>query len=145
MEKKIFYSKDMRGNYKSSRAMKSLMKNSRVKKVLDNPRERRNFFRELKKQRVGGVTKDEMRGILGKLRKSGGDSLDKGEVRVLADELIKAGRKYIPYSKPEEKKSISQRNDPAGLKGGKDITGSSAIASGGAKSKSGNAINRLRF
>jgi hypothetical protein len=144
MSRKIFYAGDIRGNYRTSRAMKSLMENSKVKKVLNNPEERQMFYKELRERGESGVTNNEMREILGKLRNSGGDSLDRGEIKVLADELIKSGRKYAPYSKHQKEDLARQEKDPADVKNSENIIGRGAV-DGSVKPKSKSVTSKLRF
>lgn len=93
----VFGSKAMKGaanakGMQNSQAMKELLSNKKVSKILDKKSEQMEFYKALKeKESGGGVTKDEVRQVLGKFRKGGGKNIDKNETMGLADELIGKG------------------------------------------------------
>lgn len=104
------------GGVTQNKAMKQLMGNKKIAKVLDKKAEQMEFFRELKsKESGGGVTKDEIREVLGKFRQGKGKSIDKKEAISLADELIGKGpleKRYIFSSDKRKKVASSEASNP---------------------------------
>jgi len=89
MSKKILYKKsELLGNdsYGSS-AMRDILSKDEQKHVLNQTREKKQLFRELKKYRDGGVTKKELKGVLAGLKYGSSDYFDVSEINTLAKEL----------------------------------------------------------
>ncbi len=92
MAKLLFTKKEMStSNFRKSGAMKKLLKNPKIAKVLDKPRERNELYQEMKKYGAGGLTKNEMAEVLWKFKKSGSDSLDSEETRIIGDVELGSG------------------------------------------------------
>lgn len=76
--------------FQTSDAMEQLMRDKGVKELLNQPDEKRAFFKEIQKygRDTRGLTVNDMRKVLGAFRSKAGDSIDKIEARKLADRLI---------------------------------------------------------
>lgn len=105
--KKIFTEKEMRWkNVKYSKqggAMKKVLANPAVVKMLDRWDEQHEFYALLQSKAKGGVTKQEMRQILGQLRRGGGKTIDRTEAMNIAHAMF-PGRFTDRYDfSPEER------------------------------------------
>lgn len=102
MSKIIIPSKDMvYSSASKSPAMKKFMSNPRIAKALSLPKQRKQFYGEMKKYKSGGVTKDEMRQVLGEIRSNPNDSITREKTGIIAKEIIKSGKRYILPDKNE--------------------------------------------
>lgn len=89
---KIFTEKEMRwknlNNSKKSGAMNKLLKKPLVAKMLDRLNEQTELYRLLQDKAKDGVTRQEMRQILGKLRRDGGRTIDRREAMEIAHAIF---------------------------------------------------------
>lgn len=86
---KVFTEKEMRWeNMKHSGVMKKLLSNKAIAGVLDKWSEQRELYALLRSKAEGGVTRAEMRQILGKLRQGGGKTIDRTEAMKIAHEIF---------------------------------------------------------
>jgi len=117
MSRKIVYKKgDLLGKstYRSA-AMQDIMGKDQKKHVLNQKKEKKQLFRELKKHRQGGVTKEELKGVLAGLKYGSDDYFDVNEVNALAKELglgtIK--KKHLMSKSPSHNSKIDRANHDA--------------------------------
>ncbi|NTV40672.1 MAG: hypothetical protein HGA61_00120 [Candidatus Moranbacteria bacterium] len=118
LNQKIFSKRDMRATVgKKSSAMRSIMSNKEVAKVLDKSGERRVFYKALKEraQTAGtrGFTKKDMKKVLGDIEHSG--QFSHKEMHKLGEELIggAANSRIIREPKSEKHDSFSgSKSDP---------------------------------
>ncbi|MEN8252006.1 MAG: hypothetical protein ABFQ53_00280 [Patescibacteria group bacterium] len=89
MRKKVVYKKsELLGDEPDrSKAMKDISSKDKEYKVLNQRKERKQLFKELKKYRKDGVTETELRGVLADLKYSSDNHFSKKEVDELAEEL----------------------------------------------------------
>ncbi len=80
---------------RSSQAMKDLLGKKGLANILDKPAERNEFYQELKKKAPGGVSRNEMREILGHFRYAKGKTIDKYEAEKMATKIMPNDKKYI--------------------------------------------------
>ena len=97
--------------YQNSPAMKKLLSNPKIAAALDKPGERMEFFRDLQSAGNGGVTKNNVKEMLGKYMTGKGRAISRKEASIIAGEMFKGdARKYI------SPKNEVAKNDP-GAKG----------------------------
>jgi hypothetical protein len=89
--------------YQNSPAMKKLLSNPKIAAALDKPGERMEFFRDLQNAGNGGVTKNNVKEMLGKYMTGKGRSISRKEASIIAGEMFKG----------DSKKYISPKNDAA--------------------------------
>lgn len=86
---KLFTEKEMRWeNMKHSGVMKKLLSNKTIAGALDQWSEQRELYALLRSKAEGGITRAEMRQVLGKLRQGGGKTIDRMEAMKIAHELF---------------------------------------------------------
>lgn len=86
---KLYTEKEMRWeNMKHSGVMKKLLSNKTIAGALDQWSEQRELYTLLRSKAEGGITRAEMRQILGKLRQGGGKTIDRMEAMKIAHELF---------------------------------------------------------
>jgi hypothetical protein len=100
------FSKRQVGTRRHSAAMRDIMKNDKIAKVLNERREQREFYDVLKKHASGGVTRDEFRQTLGELYKKD-KTLSHKEVREIGSAMKDVLGKKRMLEPKEEKKSIA--------------------------------------
>jgi hypothetical protein len=82
--------------YQNSPAMKDLLSNSKIASALDKPRARAEFFRDLQGAGNGGVTKNNVKEVLGKYMAGKGSAISRRKAAIIADEMFKGdSKKYI--------------------------------------------------
>jgi hypothetical protein len=84
-------------NSRKSPAMKMLMGEKRIAKILDKKQEREEIYKMLKEKERGGVTKTEIKELLGDLRMGKAKSIDKGEAAELAKGIFSKSSLGSPY------------------------------------------------
>jgi len=88
--------------------MNSLFKDKKIANVLDTTAEKDEFFSALKEKAQGGITREEMKKVLGTFRSGKGKNIDGKEAEVLAGKIFpNAGffeSRYI-YEKPKTKQN----------------------------------------
>jgi len=93
---KNLYSKKQIGyGRKTSKAMKDLLKKQGISKILDKRSEQDEFYNALKEKASGGITKNEMREVLGHFRYDHGKNIDEHEAERLARIIMPTGKRYI--------------------------------------------------
>lgn len=116
---------------KNSSAMKDLLKNQQVSKILDKPEERKEFFGVLKeKARGGGVSVRTLQETLGQLHE-GKKTISKDEAFKLAQAIIPKG--YDHYRSTREIKTPASRFQTAGQRQPGVIKSPSVGISGGVR------------
>lgn len=89
---------------KNMGAMKDLLKKPMVAEMLDRWDEQREFYSLLRSRAKGGITRKEMRQILGHLRRGGGKTIDRTEAMKIAHAIF-PGRFTERYDFPDESAS----------------------------------------
>jgi hypothetical protein len=112
MAKRVFSGRQMASNYRKSGAMRELMKNDKIKSVLNEAREQKTFYDTLKKSSGGGgTTKDEFRRALGDLYEKSG-TISHKEVKEIGRAMKRElGTKRIEMP-TEQKGEISKNKMP---------------------------------
>lgn len=93
----VYSQKSMRYNkVKNSPVMKKILADKNIAKVLDEPREKREFYQALKSKSGGGVTKNELREVVTNFREGKGKFINDKEGYAIAKKFFKsAGSRYI--------------------------------------------------
>lgn len=97
---------------KQSGAMKELLDKPAVAKALDRWDEQKELYDLLRSKADGGVTRQEMRQILGKLRRGGGKSIDRTEAMKIAHAIF-PGRfaDRYDFSETRDQGDVAQTSD----------------------------------
>lgn len=97
MSKFIIYNKDLRGKPHDSKFIKNLTaSNADAKRVLKNRTHLDDFVKKVKEAATdGGVTRGEMRRIIGEEITNKSDSINASQAKTLGGAIIKSGRRYI--------------------------------------------------
>ena len=94
--------------YQNSPVMKKLLSNPKIAAALDKPGERFEFFRDLQNAGKGGVTKNNVKEMLGKYMTGKGRTISRKEASIIAGEMFKGdSRRYI------FPKNNAVKNDPS--------------------------------
>lgn len=114
MSRKIVYKKgDLLGNnVYDSVAMQDISQKDQKKHVLNQQKEKKQLFSELKKYRQGGVTKKELKGVLAGLKYGAGDYFSMSEINALAKELDlgKISKKHLMSKSLPHSSKIDRAN-----------------------------------
>ena len=94
--------------YQNSPAMKKLSSNPKIASALDLPGERAEFFKDLQKAGKDGVTKNNVKEVLGKYMAGKGKTISRKEGSIIASEIFKG--ESVKYISP---KSDAVRRDPS--------------------------------
>ena len=92
--------------------MKKLLGNKSIARALDEPREKEEFYRELKAKAGGGVTKDELREVLGKFRTGHGKFISSKEAFDVAREIFPEVSSRYKYSSSWDLGKYSAKETP---------------------------------
>jgi hypothetical protein len=97
--------------YQNSPVMKKLLANPKIAAALDKPGERFEFFRDLQNAGNGGVTKNNVKEMLGKYMTGKGRTISRKEASIIAGEIFKGdSRKYIsPKNNPAKNDASTNR------------------------------------
>jgi hypothetical protein len=106
----VYSQKSMRYNkVKNSPVMKKILADKNIAKVLDEPREKREFYQALKSKSGGGVTKNEFREVVTSFREGKGKFINDKEGYAIAKKFFKsAGSRYM-HSSGKSSGSLSSR------------------------------------
>lgn len=83
---------------KNSPVMKKILADKDIAKVLDEPREREEFYKTLKSKEAGGVTKDELREVFGEFQSGKGKFINPKEIREVAKKFFSSASDRYKYS-----------------------------------------------
>ncbi|HPN96457.1 MAG TPA: hypothetical protein PLK35_01690 [Candidatus Moranbacteria bacterium] len=118
---KIYTSDEMKWQKEeNSPAIKDLLADPEIAKVLDKPEERTEFFREMKQKGQGGLTRKGMREVLGKFRSGQGKHIDKDETMKMAQRIFPNSERYIM---PRKEVKTKQAKTSTPVIGGKTVGG----------------------
>lgn len=88
--------------YQNSPVMKKLLTNPKIAAALDKPGERFEFFRDLQNAGEGGVTKKDVKEMLGKYMMGKGRTISRKEASIIAGEMFKGDTKRYFFSRSDE-------------------------------------------
>jgi len=102
------------GRYQNSPVMKKLLANPKIAGALDKPRERAEFFRDLQSAGNGGVTKNDVKEMLGKYMMGNGRTITRRKAAIIAGEMFQGdSRKYILPKNNPSANGVSAANQSA--------------------------------
>jgi len=94
-----------------SPVMKKILADKDIAKALDETREREEFYGKLKQKEAGGVTKDELREILGELRSGRGKYISKNEAQQIGKKFFSSASNRYKYSSTWDCGLAASKND----------------------------------
>ncbi|MFZ2153944.1 MAG: hypothetical protein WAV16_01820 [Candidatus Moraniibacteriota bacterium] len=95
----------------SKKQILEILRDPQISKIVDNHREQRELVTQFKKYNKGGITKKEVKTILGDFYYNKNDSLDKNEVGVLAKKFgLKGAHKYIRPAREQATDLLKKSN-----------------------------------